>query len=232
MVGRLPDGALRPIAAIGSVGYTVQDGEIAILDVSNPLNPRQSAGQRLDPRYGQVTNLIARGRYLYLMTEAAGLVTLDATDPRKPSEIAAYRPTYASFLVDAADTYAYLFGPVGPYVLDLRNRKAPQELRSILPDEVVAPAPGVSMPMPVNVRWAAVGGPFDFLITVDYTNGGTVLRALDTSNPAAPKEVAKYLLGATVSTGQQMFATLAVTGSTVYVPGGALGLLVFRVTEG
>jgi hypothetical protein len=158
----------------GRVYLGFDDGELHILDVSEPSRPRMAGVHRTpDKVYG----LTVVGARLYLANFEAGLHILDVTDPARLVEIGTF-PTKWSQEVAVVGTRAYVAdGPHGLRILDMADPAKPKELGSY----------AKNMRIPYGARHVVVVGSMAYV-----ANRHHGLHIVDVSDPAAPKEVGYY----------------------------------------
>jgi hypothetical protein len=188
-----------------------------IVDVANPADPRvvgqwalpgQRAGEDPVPRGYWVHLALARGDRAYLACGREGAVIVDISDPAHPATVgrAAWNPPYTP------PTHTFL-----PVPHTIRNRRFAVVTDEDVTDDVLEDPPAFmwilditheARPVPVATYQADVdalvvpGKRFgahqpwehireDNIVFVTWFSGG--LRAVDISNPYAPRELARYV---------------------------------------
>lgn len=224
-------GDMRAIALEGSYAYVAIGSELAILDITDPLNPNRVGYVTLpavDWKLMKVTDIQVAGDYAYVGVEDSGLHIIDISDPASPAEVGFYEEAYIRGLA-VADGYAYLayghcdrfrcFG--GLSVLTISNPVAPVQVGAF------------SMPAPTSPYYqmpaqkVAVVGRYVYLTGSGY---GLIspfeagLWVIDVLNPAAPVEVGYIDL-------VQDGFDIAVAGQYAFVTARFQGLRVINISN-
>ncbi|HSR51218.1 MAG TPA: hypothetical protein VLV83_10350, partial [Acidobacteriota bacterium] len=121
----LLDGAVH-LTIAGNHVYVLCDRGVVILDLEDPLNPKQVAVVGA-PQVRSPTALAVQFRYAFL-TDAQGLKVLDVTDPSKPRLVEdALVPLSDARNLYVARTYAYVAaGSQGLVIVDVERPEEPR----------------------------------------------------------------------------------------------------------
>ncbi|MEZ5962343.1 MAG: hypothetical protein R3F56_00725 [Planctomycetota bacterium] len=176
------------------------DGELATVDLSNPVAPRLAAKKRLllDPR-----RLLVAGRHLYVADGTAGLAVLDIDKPASPRVLATLPTVEARALALSWPWLLIADGPGGLIVVDVTKPEQPTVVADVdLNFESARPndatdvailfqasrtrqgAPGtIHRTQPRHLAFVACG--LDGLRIVDFTEPGRPQVLNESRTPAA-----------------------------------------------
>ncbi len=155
------------VFVVGDTAYVTLGMELAVLDISDPANPRR-VGYTMLPGYGRYVHV--SGRYAYVGSEYNYFWIVDILDPAAPTVVGSYSAySWAAWGVYAADGYAYVVGENLLTILDVSDPTSPTLAGSC--------AMG-------NYNWD-----IDVAGDYAYVAGDTGLHVVDVSDPTAPVEV-------------------------------------------
>lgn len=137
-----PDG-LGGFTASGTSLFVVAQGELHILDISSPLEPREIISLAPADSAGKpavFAQIAVEGRYAYLSASAAGLFIMDVSNPRAPAQAGGMAWTDAG-QISASGSLVFLIdrtAPVGTVgyqtwlrVINASNASRPELLASL-----------------------------------------------------------------------------------------------------
>lgn len=196
---------LSPKAMIqrGSLAYAAGGSDLVVLDVSDPLNPR-CLSRHNTGRY--VRDLVLAGPYVFLA--AQGLIVMDISDPRNPQELSRYGIDSMATDIKLEGDYAFLAAVGnGLLIFDVSNPEQPQLVsQTTFPDAAVESASidVTAIDFVDQYAYVLVQGDYPYFIAI-----------LDVSNPAAPKEIRRFVPETQYSTWD-----IVVHGQYAYLNGG------------
>jgi hypothetical protein len=165
------DSQTHAIAVQGTHVYVGVGRRLAVLDVTDPADPRLVGQTGVLPAV--VQDIDVAGEYAYVAAGEAGLLIIDVSDPAQPKTVGAYAPPGSAGSVYVSGNRVYVAaGEAGLRIVDVSNPRLPVEL-------------GVYA-APEGVNDAFVSGRYAHLAT------GAGLRVVDVTDPTAPLEVASY----------------------------------------
>jgi hypothetical protein len=218
-------GASRNMFIQGTTLYHAVEWGLLLLDISNPLAPREFSFLQTTPdpsgkESATATGVVVAGNIAYLAVSGGGLYMIDVSDPRQPALLGAFnepavldsgkRPLKVSDVV-VSPPFAYILDVDILRVVDVSDPKHLKGLGSLpLPvDPFVGSTTGAA-------RSLAIDG--NKLYIADSAAG---LLELDVTDPANPRLTAELRLPGLAS-------WVFVEEGYVYVADGASGLFIIR----
>ena len=238
-----------------SSGYSKGGCYLYSIDISDPLHPKASSPMPLVGHKGNQTfvgkdsfpdqnpigivsrSLFIQGTTLYNAGEW-GLLSLDISDPLHPREVSFLQTTPDPGSQDpgvnmgtangvvVVGNIAYVSVSAGG--LDIINLTDPERpvLLGVFNEPAVVDTTGNKNPKGVSFSDVAVSLPFAYVLDLD------ILRVLDVSDPAHPKNIGSFSLPVVpFNNGGGSARSLAVKGNLLFVADSAAGLLLFDVTD-
>ncbi len=198
----------------GNTAYLAAgDAGLRVIDVSNPANPTE-IGSYTTP--SSANGVYVSGSIAYVASSFDGLRVIDISTPSTPVEIGSVElagDSSATVDVHISSNAAFVVDlNTGLHIIDVTNPTNPIEVGSI--------------DTPGSAETVSVSGSLAFVADGATPVANASLRVIDVSDPAHPTLVGSYELpGTTIS---DVYAS----GDTVFVAGGAAGLLVLRYAVG
>eukprot|EP00965_Chrysotila_dentata_P259213 6213479-Pleurochrysis_carterae.AAC.2 len=205
---------------------------LAVIDVSDPLNPTKVASLNTEVAcYESCLGMALSGHFLFA-AGGLGMVVIDVSDPTNPQKIASVNTgvltTQCAGWVTVVDDVAYVAGGMGLSIYDVSDPANPVELVKKFSTGVgeYYSRAYVTVATVMKTKYAFFGG-----------GGG--LSILDVTDPADPKKVKKVNTGVARSgsgnqygthSGSGCFPVLGPSGAHVYVVGGG-GMAVIDVSD-
>jgi hypothetical protein len=173
-------------------GCTPPDGQLHVIDVSNPTNLQRVGGY---DNSVSAQGVAVSGNYAYVAARSAGLQVIDISNPANPQRLGSRGIGGGTAqAVAVSGNYAYVAaGSAGLQVIDVSNPANPQRAGGY---DTSGSAQGV-----------AVSGNYAYV--ADDVAG---LQVIDVSNPANPQRVGGYDTG-----GYAQVVGVAVSGNYAYV---------------
>lgn len=129
LVGHI-GGVTRAVFAQGDYLYAGFGPELAVLDISNPVQPERVGYTIMPHMTGWISDLYVVDQYAYAVC-TDGLWVVDVVDPSAPIVIGSYEmqggSPYAIGVV-VAENYAYTFGPSSIQVVDVSDPTTPTKV--------------------------------------------------------------------------------------------------------
>ena len=199
--------SINDIQLVGRYAYAATTSlgmaGLAILDISNPVNPVLMGSDSVDG-WGGVAIKVA-GQYAYVADDTASLVLFDIGDPVHPFQVGTTYTGWFPHDLEVAGRYAFVILQSGLQVFDVSDPANP----------VRAGGYGVSG----FASEVAVSGNYAYV-----SDGDAGLEIIDVSNPASPLWVAGYYTGGEL-TGLQL------AGTNAFISDRDLGLLMLDVSN-
>lgn len=173
VIYRSISGTASGVALAGSYAYVAAyDAGLAIIDVSDPMNPGPPLYRSTN---GNAVDVVIDGNYAYIAVQGDGLAIIPISDPRNPG-LPVYEDTDGS-AVDVAvrNGYAYVaVGSAGLAIIDVRDPTDPQ--------------PPVYKDTTYDSMGVAVSGNYAYLTTWVFnpTEPQTQLAVIDVEYPGSP----------------------------------------------
>ncbi|HEX8683165.1 MAG TPA: hypothetical protein VF707_12675, partial [Ardenticatenaceae bacterium] len=116
-------GSANEVAVRGNHAYTGFESELAVIDISDPVNPMRVGYLILSY---EIIDIKLSGSYAYVVLVVGGLVIVDISDPAAPIQIGTF-PAVDVDEVVVTGQHAYLAGYYGSklWVVDVSNPAAP-----------------------------------------------------------------------------------------------------------
>lgn len=165
----------------GSLAFiTDGSGNVSIVDVSDPANPKEIYHSGLNTTW--VGRVAVQGKYLYTVGSANRQLTIyDISNPRAPRQIgisASLPPaSYSEVFIDVQGNYAYLSTNTELTIVDISNPSSPQLLGSLV-------LGGAVQSIKVDGRYAYLAN-----------ESSKALDIVDISSTTAPTLVSRLSLG-------------------------------------
>ena len=164
-----------------ALAYAGSATHLVVLDVSDPLNPRCMSRNDMNRR---VDALVLAGPYAFLAAE--GLIVMDISDPRNPQELSRYEIDSMATDVKFEDDHVFLATVHnGLLIFDVTNPEQPQLVSQMtFPDAAVesASVDVTAIDFVDQYAYVLVQGDYPYFIAI-----------LDVSDPAAPKEIRRFV---------------------------------------
>jgi len=204
LVGNFAGGTPRDVIVQGNYAYVAADSIFSIIDVSDPLSPKQISYCSIP---GVAYGVHVSGNYAYVADMGNALRIIDITNPLSPSEVGSLQTAGQVYDVYAVNNYAYVVDHTnGLRIIDITNPASPTEVG-------MYPTPGGMLTS------VYVTGNNAYI--TDQING---LRIIDITNPALPSQV-----GFCFTPGHVL--DVYVAGNYAYVGDGGTGLRVINITN-
>ena len=197
-----------------ALAYAGSGTDLVVLDVSDPLNPRCMSRNDMNRR---VDALVLAGPYAFLAAE--GLIVMDISDPRNPQELSRYEIDSMATDVKFEDDHVFLATVHnGLLIFDVTNPEQPQLVSQMtFPDAAVESA---------SVRVTAIDFVDQYAYVLVQGDYPYFIAILDVSDPAAPKEIRRFVPEAEYPT-----LDIVVHGRHAYLNGGFLYLDIVDVSD-
>jgi hypothetical protein len=191
------------VKVVGNYAYiALNQGGLAVFDISNPANPVRVGGYDTS---GWAYGVAVSGNYAYVADSEAGLQVIDVSNPANPARVGGYDTSGWAYGVAVSGNYAYVAdSEAGLQVIDVSNPANPVRVGGY---DTSGAAAGV-----------AVSGSYAYV-----ADGRAGLEILDVSNPANPVHVGSRDTSRDTS-GDAL--GVVVVADRIYVADGDNGLLV------
>ncbi|RPI31457.1 MAG: hypothetical protein EHM70_11465, partial [Chloroflexota bacterium] len=175
LVGHI-GGTAHAIAVQGNYAYTGIGSELAVLDMSDPMNPNR-VGYVVLP--GQVMDVKFADSLVYAASDLGGLRVVDVSNPASPYPVGYLSALACAESIFLSGGYAYVGCNNGPLqIVDISNPASP---------------------MLVGSWKGSAGGIAVFENTAYVTGKDGALAVLDVTNPASPAQVGSLSIGSPAS---------------------------------
>jgi hypothetical protein len=117
------------VKVVGNYAYiALNQGGLAVFDISNPANPVRVGGYDTS---GWAYGVAVSGNYAYVADSEAGLQVIDVSNPANPVRVGGYDTSGAAAGVAVSGSYAYVAdGRAGLEILDVSNPANPVHVGS------------------------------------------------------------------------------------------------------
>lgn len=200
MIGHLGGYALA-VALDGSYAYLATDGELAVVDVSDPANPLRIGYAVYPSRISGIYKLVVSNERAYIFF-GTGLTVIDISDPFKPiylGVLAPGNPITNNIYGAIHGSFAYLTMGSTLVIYDLSQPGLPQQVGSS------------SNSRGYQYEKITISSHFAYVLSFNLDTGKEDLEILDLTTPTAPQLVGKLE--------NLINGSLAVQGNYVYIPG-------------
>ncbi len=220
LVSHLEDVGRHALAVADGMAYVTQPsgcsfhGGIQFVDVSDAAKPQLEGLACL--QYGIVRDVAVKGLFAYVAADGAGLRAVTIHDPVRPYDLGGGDTPGSALWLSIDGQYAYVAdGQAGLEVVDITVATR---------QKLVGFVPAIA-----SVEFVDIDGDLTYVIDVSRDAQGrevlqTYVRAIDISDPTAPREVARYET-------PNVAYRLSAHDGLVYVTDDVVGLTVLRLVE-